>query len=151
VRGVNAVPAFLLCGCALHAVGYVASSEDAIELLHADGRTTPLVLIGEEAEPIEKLDGWLLELDGQRRIDGGLRVRSWRAIEGPHGVSAWVGPVQSYGSVVGVYDVQSDTVYGLDEASASRLRGMPGAKVAVEAWVTGTHTLYVIHLVILDP
>jgi hypothetical protein len=150
VRGVNAFPALFLCGCALHAVGYVASSGDAVELMHGDGRTTPLVLIGEGAEPVGRLDGWLLELDGQRRIDGGMRVRSWRALEGPHGVSAWVGPVQSYGSVVGLYDERSQTLYGLDEASATRLRGMPGALVAVEAWVTGTHTLYVIHLVILD-
>jgi hypothetical protein len=151
VRGVNAVPALLLCGCALHAVGYVASSDDTIELMHGDGRTTPLVLIGEDIEPIEKLDGWLLEMEGQRRIDGGFRVRTWRAIEGPHGVAAWVGPVQSYGTVVGIYDERSQVVYGVDEASAARLRGLPGALVAAEAWVTGTHSLYVIHLVILDP
>lgn len=149
--GVNAVPALFVCGCALHAVGYVESSDDDVQLMHGDGRTTPLVLIGEGIEPIGKLDGWLLDLDGQRRIDGALRVRSWRAIEGPHGVSAWVGPVQSYGSVVGIYDETSQVVYGLDEASAVRLRGMPGALVAAEAWVTGTHSLYVIHLVILEP
>ncbi len=149
--GVNAVPVLFVCGCALHAVGYVESSGDDVSLMHGDGRTTPLVLIGDDEEPLAKLDGWLLEIDGQRRMDGGLRVRTWRAIEGPHGVAAWVGPVQSYGSVVGIYDETSQVVYGLDEASAVRLRGMPGALVAAEAWVTGTHTLYVIDLVILDP
>src|SRR5262245_36888253 len=118
--------------------------------MHADGHTTPLVLLDRDAEPVDKLDGWLLEIDGKRRVDG-LRVQTWRAIEGPHGVSAWVGPVQSYGSVVGIYDRTSEVVYGLDEQSAGRLRGMPGALVAAEAWVTGTHTLYVIDLVILDP
>ena len=149
--GVNAVPALFLCGCALHAVGYIESSDDGVELLHGNGRTTPLVLVGDEAEPVAKLDGWLLDMDGQRRIDGAMRVRSWRAIEGPHGVSAWVGPVQSFGSRVGIYDRTSQAVYTVDEESSVRLRGLPGALVAAEAWVTGPQAIYVIHLVILDP
>lgn len=149
--GVNAAVALLACGCAVHAVGFVESSGEGVHLLYGDGRTTPLVLLDDEAEPVAKLGGWLVEIDGHRRVDGGMRVRSWRAIEGPHGVGAWVGPVQSLGSGVGIYDRTSQALYVLDEQSAARLRGLPGALVAAEAWVVGPHALYVVHLTILQP
>jgi hypothetical protein len=134
----------------MHAVGYVIASDDEVELMYGDGRTTSLVLL-DDAEPISKLDGWLVEIDGQRRADGGTRVRSWQAIEGPHGVTAWVGPVQTVGSGVGIYDRRSDALYVLDDASAVRLRGLPGALVAAEAWVVGPQALHVVELTILQP
>jgi hypothetical protein len=133
----------------VHATGFVEASEDQVRLLGAR-RGTTIVLLG-DAEPVRKLGGWLVEIDGQRRLDGAVRVRTWRALEGPHGVAAWVGPVQATGGDVGIYDRASDVVYVLDEASAVKLRGLPGALVAAEAWVVGPHQLQVVELTILKP
>jgi hypothetical protein len=149
MRLVNAMP-LLLCGCAVHAVGFVKVTDGTTALLLPDGREKTLALLDEESEPLHLLDGWMLELDGHQRVSS-LRVRSWRAIEGPHGIAAWVGPVQTLGNGVGILDRASNAVYRLDDASAAELKGLPGALVAAEAWVVGPQTLQVLHLTILDP
>src|SRR5688572_10797091 len=119
MRLVNAIPP-LLCGCAVHTVGFVQVTDGTTALLLPDGREPTLALLDEEAEPLRHLDAWLLEIDGTRRL-GSIRVKEWRAIEGPHGMAAWVGPIQSLGGDgVGLFDRNSNALYVLDDASAER-------------------------------
>ena len=150
MRLVNALP-LLWCGCAVHTVGFVQVTDGTTSLLLPDGREPTLALLDEGAEPLRHLDAWLLEIDGTRRLQS-IRVKEWRAIEGPHGMAAWVGHVQTLGGgKVGIHDRGSDALYVLDPASADRLRGVPGALVAAEAWVVGPQSLEVVHLAVIDP
>ena len=145
---VNALPTALLCGCAIHTVGFVQVEDGNPALLLPDGREPALALLDREAEPVRHLDGWMVEIDGHRRL-ASIRVRNWRALEGPHGMAAWVGPVSLYGKGVALLDRSSNALYLLDEKTAARLRGLPGALVAAEAWVVGPQSLEVVHYAVI--
>jgi hypothetical protein len=124
----------LLAGCAFRSVGFVESAEDQTILMEVDGDRHRLAL-GEGGSPVEHLDGHLVEIVGRKGL-GGVRVDGWRALEGPHGLSVWVGPVQRSNRDVGIQDPASGLVW-VDRDAARELAPFAGDLVAVEGYLQG--------------
>lgn len=134
-----------LAGCATHEIGLVAATEGRPALATPDGDRTRLVLAG-RATDLRGLDAHLVEVDGQR-TPAGLRVSTFRVLEGPHALSVWYGPVQRYGTRIGIFDQASGGLVWVDEAAAEILAEHVGDRVAAEGYVEGPHQIRVQHWV----
>lgn len=119
------------------------------QILLPDGRTQRLVPIGERARHLGALDGFLVEVDGQRVLRR-VRVADFRVIEGPTGFPVWLGPVQVMGLQVGVMDRFSEQLYWLDDHTSGELRQLAGAEVAIEGYVDGPHRVVATGVWVLD-
>jgi hypothetical protein len=129
----------LLAACAVHRVGLVEVDDGRTRLVSVDGGHERLLLLG-EATRLALLGEHLVEVNGVRTV-GRLRVTGWRALEGPHGMPAFVGQVQVLGMRVGVMDLGSGTLVFVDDRAAEQLRSHMGGWVAIEGYVDGPQHL----------
>ncbi|MEQ1571514.1 MAG: hypothetical protein ABMA64_38155 [Myxococcota bacterium] len=146
--------ASLSVGCSVHRVGLIAPADPEIErggveLIATDGSREPLVLVG-SATGLRQLDQHLVELDGRKGF-GKIQVTAWRALEGPHGLAVYVGPVQRLGVQIGIADPSTGQLLVVDERAARELSPWLGDPVAVEGWIDGPLHLQVVGWVVLDP
>lgn len=126
----------LLAGCAVHRVGHVEATVDQVELIAGNGHAERLALLG-DARPLARLDGHLVDLYG-RKAFGAIQVGRWRAIEGPHGMQVWIGPVVRYGAQLGITDAETGELVTVDARTAREFAGHLGEMVAIEGYVEGT-------------
>lgn len=124
-------------------MGYVAVSERRVTLREVEGRERPLVLL-DDALDLRAMDQHLVELDGLR-TPAGLRVLTFRPIEGPHALPVWYGPVQQWGVRIAIQDLPSGMLLWVDEATAAELVSHAGDRVVAEGFVEGPQRLRVVH------
>ena len=144
-----AVAALSGAGCAAHLRGLVAASE-GVSLLAETGGELRLVLVGPDANALSQLDGFEVEVWGQRAF-GALRVARWHVSDGLHGMPVFVGEISPQGVQVAIEDRNTGAVYFLDDATARELLNEPGALVLVEGYVDGPHRIHVVDRRILRP
>lgn len=138
----------LASGCAVHRVGLLETSEQPPVLQSIEGRRERLLLIG-EATMLRALDGHLVEIHGTKGL-GRIEVSRWRALEGPHGLPVWVGPVQVLGLQVGIQDTDSQMLVFVDDATAREMERYAGDWVAAEGYIDGPQRVKVLHWLPLE-
>lgn len=136
-------------GCAAHAVGWVETAAGRPEMTVGDGDRVRLGLVGGSAA-LKELDGYLVEVNG-RRLLGKLQVVTWRAIEGPHGMPVWVGPVQRWGVQIGVADEVTGDLVWVNASVAGRVGDQLGRRVVIEGYSIGRDDVQVVEWRPLEP
>jgi hypothetical protein len=136
-------------GCAVHRVGMIERDGSRVSLVTPDGGEERLVLLG-DADALRGLKDHLVEVDGRKGF-GKITVGSFRAVEGPHGLPVWLGPVQRLGVQIGIADPESGELLVVDDRAAQQLQRWLGDRVAVEAYVDGPLHLHVMYWVLVDP
>jgi hypothetical protein len=136
-------------GCAVHRVGMIEPQGDGVAVVSPDGKRERLLLLG-DADALRHLAEHLVELDGRKGF-GAITVLEWRALEGPHGMPVFLGPVQRLGIQIGIADVNSGQLLMVDAAAARELERWIGDRVAAEGYIDGPQQLEVLHWVLLDP
>lgn len=145
VRGVARLivcGAILSTGCAVRTVGFVEAAGDRVVLMEGDGERHKLAPT-EGAAPLAHLDQHMVEIIGRRGL-GGIRVVAWLAIEGPHGLPVWAGPVQRRGRQVGIQDLGSGNLVWVDGETAPEMARFVGDLVAAEGYLE-QNRLVVLH------
>ena len=138
----------LASGCAAHRVGLLETGEPPPVLQSIEGREEKLLLLGEAAR-LRALDGYLVEIHGTKGL-GRIKVSHWRALEGPHGLPVWVGPVQVLGIQVGIQDTGSGMLVFVDNATAREMERYAGDWVAAEGYIDGPQRVKVLHWLALE-
>jgi hypothetical protein len=141
---------WMASGCAIHRVGTIEPEDGGIALVSLEGGHERLMLVAGGSEALRQLPHYLVEIDGRKGL-GAIQVTRWRALEGPHGMAVYVGPVQRLGVQVGIADAGSGQLLVVDEAAARELAAYLGDPVAVEAYVDGAYHLQVVGWVPLEP
>jgi hypothetical protein len=137
-----------LPGCAVHRVGLLSVEDGPVVLASLEGQRERLLLVGDDSR-LRQLDGHLIELDGRKGL-GRIEVSTWRALEGPHGLPVWVGPVQVLGIQVGIEDTASQMLVFVDQLAARDMREHVGDWVAAEGYIDGPQRVQVLHWRALD-
>jgi hypothetical protein len=137
-----------LTGCAVHRVGLLSVEEGPVVLQSLEGQRERLLLVGDTTR-LRQLDGHMVEIDGRKGL-GRIEVSTWRALEGPHGLPVWAGPVQVLGVQVGIEDEASQMLVLVDSATAREMRGLAGDWVAAEGYIDGPQRVVVLHWRALD-
>lgn len=134
----------------VHRVGHVLAEGDRVQIVAGNGREEPLALSG-SAGLLGAMDGHLVDVVGRKGL-GPIHVQEWRALEGPHGMQVWVGPVQRVGNQqIGIADRGSGEVVVVDRSTAIDLEQLIGHDVSVEGYVDGFSRVAVVYWRDLEP
>jgi hypothetical protein len=145
----GAVIAVGFSGCAVYHQGQLRGEVGERSRLYIqDGRELRLVT-GPENAALLYVDGSMVEVWG-RRFVGGLVVRDWKVISGPHGMATWVGTLERRGVQLGLMDRNSGVFYVFEDTSAATLREFVGRPVMVEGYVEGPHLVRVLDYRVLE-
>ena len=107
-----------------------------------DGERYRLALDTSDARPLAYLNGHSTEIDGTR-VFRVVHVTDWKVTEGLHGMTVWVGMLETQGRKVGLHDRNSQAFYVFDEAASDLLRADLGKVALVEGYVEGPHQVHV--------
>ncbi len=130
--------------------GVVRISDGAITLVRTDGPTVRLVAAN-PAVPLEKLEGYVVKVDGERRF-GRLRVQEYAILDAGDGSTPFVGVLTRVGLQWELRDQNSGSTYRLVGTSvAPALAGHQGEVIVISGYVAGHHEINVVRWRALGP
>jgi len=108
-----------------------------------DGDARPLVLNG-DAVALSSLDDCLVEIWGKQGFRG-VRVDKYRVLEGTHGLTVWVGRLETRGGELGLIDREGSLFRRLNEEGKLALKVHKGRLVMIEGYVGGAELVRVVY------
>lgn len=120
---------------------------DAVSLAASSGRTRALRLDGDEVA-LRWADGLLVEVEGTLRR-GDIDVDRWTIVEGPHGLSAFVGRLRADRSGLWLDRDGGEAALRLDDSLAPAPDAV-GRLVLVEGAVDGPYAVRALAWRVLD-
>jgi len=121
--------------------------------MEPEGRVRQLEPASDQASELAFLQGEEVEVEGQGG-GGKVKVKTWKLLEGTHGLQAFVGIIRDSPRGLGIEDRTTQAFYTVDQASIPVIVDLMGKPVILEGYVEGARALHVVYyrpLVALEP